>query len=288
MAAMGFMLSLCAVVALLRTSEPHAPPPVVTFTPAPVVTAAPVVVDVVQVAGIQPWRPVRRSGLPLTVLDKRWFVLGYDEARKNPAWVTYDLAGPITHAGAEPTRPATFATDFATVAHVSQRDYTGSHFDRGHMCPAYAMWSRSGSEAFLATFVCSNIVPQPHSINAGIWEELEVRIAGRNSPRVSGWAEQFDAVTVINGPLYAATTEQLRTGIAIPAACFSVIIRHQAQGLTMLALEIPNSGDPRGPLERYLVSVQQVETDSGLNLCAGQSESVRAVSLQPAAAQLWN
>jgi len=50
--------------------------------------------------------------------------------------------GPITHLGPAPSTPATFATDFNTSAHVSHQDYTGSHFDRGHMCPAYAMWSR--------------------------------------------------------------------------------------------------------------------------------------------------
>ncbi len=287
------VLLLCVVVVWLRISGPLVPRPVVKLTIPPVVTevpAAPAPEEVREVvtADVQPWRPVRRSGLPLAVLNKRWFALGYDEARKNPAWVTYDLAGPNTHTGVEPARPATFATDFATVAHVSHRDYSGSHFDRGHLCPAYAMWSRSGSEAFMATFVCSNIVPQPHAINAGIWEELEIKIAGRNSPRISGWAEKFSAVTVINGPLYAADTAQLRSGIAIPAACFSVIIRHQAQTLNMLAFEIPNSGTPRGPLERYLVSVQQVETDSGLNLSAGQSDSVCEASRQPAAAHLWN
>lgn len=288
MAAVGLVILLCVVAAWLRSRAPLAPPPVVKPRAAPVVTSEPLVVEVVKTAEVQPWRPVRRSGLPLAVVDKRWFVLGYDEARKNPAWVTYDLAGPITHTSPEPTRPATFATDFATVAHVSQHDYTGSHFDRGHMCPAYAMWSRGGAEAFFATFVCSNIVPQPHRINAGLWEELETRIAGRNSPQISGWAGQFNAVTVINGPVYADAAEKLRTGIAIPSACFSVIIRHQAQGVAMLALEIPNSGDPRGPLERYLVSVPQVEKDSGLDLCAGQSDSVRAASRQPVPAHLWN
>ena len=46
--------------------------------------------------------------------------------------------------------------------------YNGTTYDRGHMCPAYAMFSRHGPEGFLATFICSNIIPQPHSVNAGI------------------------------------------------------------------------------------------------------------------------
>ncbi len=291
MAAVGMVLSLVVVAILLRITEGLPPLPVATFTALPTGADAPPAVAVSAavetVPGRQPWRPARRSGQPLKQLDKHWFVLGYDEARKNPAWVTYDLAGPITSTGPEPKRPV-FATDFATAGHVNQRDYSGSGFDRGHLCPAFAMWSRHGSEAFLATFICSNIVPQPHAINAGIWEDLEVLIAGRNSPRVAGWAARFTAVTVINGPLYAPQTERLRTGISIPAACFSVVIRRQPSGIDLLAFEIPNRGEARGPLTRYLVSAQRVEAESGLDLFAGQPPEIEQLRRKPAASALWN
>jgi endonuclease G len=291
MAAVGMVCSLAVAAILLRIPEALPSLPVASLTVLPAKTAGPasaaLPAEVVPVAGRQPWRPVRRSGQPLTLLDKQWFVIGYDEARKNPAWVTYDLAGPITSTGPEPTRPV-FATDFATAAHVNQRDYSGSGYDRGHLCPAFAMWSRHGSAAFMATFICSNIVPQPHPINAGIWEDLEILIAGRNAPRVASWAERFTAVTVINGPLYAPETERLRTGISIPAACFSVVIRRQPSGMDLLAFEIPNRGEARGPLTRYLVSVQQVEAHSGLDLFAGQPPEIEPLRRKPPASALWN
>jgi endonuclease G, mitochondrial len=241
----------------------------------------------------QLWRPVLRTGLPLKVLNKTWFTIGYDESRKNPAWVTYTLSGPITHPGPEPTRPPTFQTDFATTAHVNHHDYSKSGFDRGHLCPAYAEWSRNGSEAFLSTFVCSNIIPQPHRVNAGIWEELETDIAGRWSghggqPAGGGWAEEFGAVTVINGPIYREPTETLRNGTAIPAVDFSVVIRQEGNGYEAEAFEIPNKGDPRGPLDRYLVSIKQVEEDAGLDLFAGEAGALRARLETERAPALWN
>lgn len=82
-------------------------------------------VTVPQPMGEIHWRPTARTGLVLTVLDKTWFTIGYDERRKNPAWVSYDLAGPISHPGLEPTRPASFGTDFGTMAYVSHLDYIG-------------------------------------------------------------------------------------------------------------------------------------------------------------------
>jgi DNA/RNA endonuclease G (NUC1) len=77
------------------------------------------------------WEPQPRSPLPLTLLGYRHFSIGYDEQAKNPAWVLYQLQGAILHHGHE-QRPATFATEFRTAAHVAHHDYSGSGFDRGH------------------------------------------------------------------------------------------------------------------------------------------------------------
>ncbi len=220
------------------------------------------------------FRPVLRTR-ELQFLDSPYFSIGYDNQRKNPAWVSYDLDGPITHPGQEPTRPATFATDFRTSAHVAHRDYSGSGFDRGHMCPAYAMYSRHGREGFLATFTCSNIIPQPHQVNAGIWEELEVQIAGR-AGRGGGWAERLGRVTVINGPVYDRDPGHLRTGVTIPSACFSIVLRLQPAGYEAIAFEIPNVEGTRGPLTRWITTIKKIEDDTGLDVFAGEAKGERA------------
>jgi DNA/RNA endonuclease G (NUC1) len=78
------------------------------------------------------WEPQPGSSLALTLLGYRHFSIGYDEQAKNPAWVLYQLQGAILHHGHE-QRPATFATEFRTAAHVAHHDYSGSGFDRGHL-----------------------------------------------------------------------------------------------------------------------------------------------------------
>ena len=260
-------------------------------TPTVIQVSTPVDSTATQLPATIHWQPTLRTG-QLKILDKHGFTVGYNEQRKNPAWVIYELTGPISHPGAEPTRPATFATDFDTAAHVSHQDYSRSGYDRRHMAPAYALWSRGGKVAFLATFVCSNIIPQPHTVNAGIWEDLEIRIAGRWSSHggeaaSGGWAERYGAVTVINGPIYHARPDTLRAGIAIPDVDFSVVIRHDASGYQAMAFEIPNVGDPRGPLDRYLVSIKQVEDDAGLDVLAGVAENLRAQLETVRATALW-
>ena len=79
----------------------------------------------------------------------------------------------------------------------------------GLVNPAFAMWSRYGKDAFLATFICSNIVPQFHEMNAGIWEDLEDNIAGGHR-QDDGWAGSLRHTTVINGPVYDGKIETMR------------------------------------------------------------------------------
>jgi endonuclease G len=57
------------------------------------------------------------------------------------------------------------------IARVTARDYTGSGFDRGHMCPAK---DRSATaEDQRAVFFMTNIVPQSPASNQKGWERLE-------------------------------------------------------------------------------------------------------------------
>lgn len=232
------------------------------------------------------WRPSSRQDR-LQVLEGPYFTIGYDNRRKNPSWVTYDLDGPITSQGRPPNRPM-FATDFRTSAHVGHRDYSGSGLDRGHMVPAFAMWSRHGAEAFLATFVCTNIVPQYHEMNSGIWEDLEDNIAGGNREG-HGWAGSLRNITVINGPVYSGDSGALRSGIAIPSSCFSNILDWQedGSGYRALAFEIPNTVTARGPLGRYLVSIKQIEERTGLDVFAGEAASLRPALESVRGATVW-
>ena len=232
------------------------------------------------------FRPTHRTR-PLQILESSHFTVGYDNDRKNPAWVVYDLTGPIVNLERSPDRPI-FATDFRTTAHVAHRDYTRSGFDRGHLAPAFAMWSRHGTEAFLATFICSNIIPQYHEQNAGVWEDLEDNIAGGHR-QGNGWAGSLGNITVINGPVYEGQIETLKTGIAVPTACFSIVLDWQedGSGYKALAFLIPNARTVKGPLHRWLTSIKTIESATGLDVFKGDPELHRMVLENQRAEAVW-
>ena len=221
------------------------------------------------------------------VLEGSYFTVGYDNARKNPAWVVYQLDGPIVHRDRSPDRPI-FATDFRTTAHVAHRDYTNSGFDRGHMVPAFALWSRHGRDAFLATFTCSNLVPQYHEQNAGIWEDLEDDVAGGHR-QGDGWAGSLRNLTVINGPVYEGEIVMLKTGIAVPTACFSIVLDWQedGSGYKALAFQIPNTKTVKGPPNRWLTSIKAIENATGLDVFAGEAAVFRVALESRRTAAVW-
>jgi endonuclease G len=69
------------------------------------------------------------------------------------------------------------------------RNYKKSGYDKGHLCRAGDR--NFNKEAFDETFYTSNISPQKHDFNSGIWNTLE--------QKVSYWAIKYESIYVVTG-----------------------------------------------------------------------------------------
>lgn len=199
-----------------------------------------------------------RSAVILRVLQNDGFIVGYDEQRRNPAWVAYRVSDPKDAKSAE--RPERFEVDNRTRARVSAAEYTGSGYDRGHMAPNAAIGRLYGEQAQEQTFLMSNIVPQSPELNRRVWRDLEARI-------LNNYARRFGEVWVVTGPVYGENgvpVPQIGSGVAVPEACFKILVDEHEKGLRAQAFIIPQtvSGD-ENPAQ-FLVSVQEVEKRTGL------------------------
>ena len=85
-----------------------------------------------------------KTSRPLTSLINKAYVVGYDEARKAPAWVAYELAGETAFKGHK--RVSRFSVDERTTARVKHDDYTKSGFSRGRRLPGRERCRRSGGQ----------------------------------------------------------------------------------------------------------------------------------------------
>lgn len=92
-------------------------------------------------------------------------------------------------------------------------DYVGSGYDRGHMCPA-ADNLCSTQMVQDECFYFSNMVPQPHTLNAGSWKTLETQ--------TRMFAIDKDSIHVWCGAVGSVKTFGVKK-VAVPTKCWKVI-----------------------------------------------------------------
>ncbi len=221
----------------------------------------------------------------LTFLENDAYLVGYDEQRGNPAWCAYRVFEVKKEA---PERPESFETDRRTRARVATELYVRSGFDRGHMAPNHAIAVCYGAAAQAQTFLMSNVVPQRHGLNAGVWKSLEQRVLKR-------YTRQFGDVWVLCGPVYYSDNPKRlaakKRGVvpAIPDAFFLIVVdREEASGaLRSLAFLVPHEDSPKNDPKRYLVSIDAVEQATGLDFFSRLPETAQAALEGRVAKTAW-
>lgn len=200
------------------------------------------------------------------ILQNNGYMVGYDEKRKNPAWVAFRLFQ--TENAAIGPRPSDFKTDARTEAKVTPTDYSHSGYDRGHMAPNYAIARCYGKDAQLQTFLMSNIAPQLPNLNRGPWKNLEHRQAQR-------MAQRLGEVWIIVGPIYNKptsapnttpnTSTHLPNGIEIPIAFFNIIVEQRDFKIRSLAFIMPQRVTTEIALSSFLTTIDQIESLTNLD-----------------------
>ncbi len=208
--------------------------------------------------------PVSTTG---DVVRHTWFTLSYNEDHEQAEWVAYELTREhLNENWAE--RPNSFRPDpEVRTESATPRDYTGSGYDKGHLCPAADMAFDDG--AIDETFFMSNMSPQVPAFNVGIWRELE--------ELTRDWARKFKHVYVVTGPIL--TVQDLGqigfSKVTVPGAYYKVLLAPDQQ--KAIAFMLPNAVSTQ-PVMDYSCSIDQVEKRSGLdffpNLLKGLDEEL--------------
>lgn len=129
----------------------------------------------------------------------------------------------------------------------------GNIYDRGHMVPAGD--NTQNDKIMSESFFLSNMVPQVANNNRGIWKQLETK--------VRTYVTQFNDVYVSSGPIYDAGYKTIGKGVGVPTRLFKVIV--DAKTLKSSAYIFPNIALPVADLEKYKVTILDVEIATGIN-----------------------
>ena len=206
----------------------------------------------ISIEGIEVPAPLKKT--PEIVLKRTGYTVSYNSDRRVPNWVAWHLTE--AHLTGNTKRaeskfhedldvPEPRAVDF---------DYVRSGYDRGHMCPAGDnKWSQQAmDECFLMTNMC----PQNHSLNAGVWNTIEQQC--RN------WAKQYGKVYIVCGPIFL-NKEHRKLGknkVVVPDAFFKVVL-HTGKNPQAIGFICRNQSQKGRKKTEFVNSVDEVERITG-------------------------
>lgn len=197
------------------------------------------------------------------VIHHNGYSLSYNEKHEQAEWVAYELKkshlSKINH-----KRPYFEIDNAVTTGAASWRNYKNSGYDRGHLCPAGDR--RYSKEAHDETFLTSNIAPQEHQFNSGIWNRLE--------QKVRYWARKYDGVFVVTGGVLKGKMKTIGSeDVSVPNQFYKVLIDSNNGKTKMIAFLMPHK-DSKRPLYEYVVSVDSIEVLTGIDFFPELEDSI--------------
>lgn len=203
-------------------------------------------------------QPDELKGRQEFLLFKSQFIISYDVNRLCPYYVCWSLTPERAYGKVQ--RKDNFHGDPVMNDHtrVETFDYNGSGYDRGHMCPAGD--NKNTDKAMDESFCMTNICPQNHNLNTGLWNDLEIQCRS--------WAKNYGTLYICCGPLFdnakSKTIGQRKDlKIAVPDRFFKVVLS-LGRVPKAIGFIFPNkacSGDMRD----YAVSVDKVEKEAKMD-----------------------
>jgi len=201
------------------------------------------------------------------------YALSYNNSRGTPNWVSWRVSeSDLGNAERQndfrpdPNLPKNFTR-------ITPADYTGSGFDRGHLCPSA---DRSSSEeANSQTFFMTNMTPQTPDLNRQVWERLE------SYSRDLVKKGKFDLYIVAG--VYGEKGK-LKKKVVVPTNCWKVIVvvPHGADftsisaNTEVIAVDMPNTPGIGGTdWRKFRTTVRAIEQKTNLNLLSNLPQNLQ-------------
>lgn len=188
------------------------------------------------------------------IIHHQAYSLSYNEYFEQAEWVAYELKK--EHLSNTNFKRPYFEIDKAVKTKAAHwKNYKQSGYDRGHLCPAAdRKYSKTTHDE---TFLTSNISPQMHDFNAGIWNLLE--------QKVRYWARKYDGIFIVTGGVLKGELKTIGDErVGVPNYFYKVLLDYNNDNPKMIAflMEHENSNLP---LYSFVVPVDTIERLTGID-----------------------
>jgi endonuclease G len=126
----------------------------------------------------------------------------------------------------------------------------------------------------------SNITPQRHALNDGLWKELEMKIA-------TSYPARYGEIWVFAGPVFGAASHQLRGGVFVPDAFYMIIIDEQEGKLRTLSVILPQAASALEGWSNYVTTIGEIERRTRLDFLHELDDAAEKQIEQQHASRLW-
>ncbi len=182
------------------------------------------------------------------------YMLSYNEVHEQAEWVAYKLdKSQLTYDDRK--RPYFIEDPKVKTKSADYRNYKGSGYDRGHLCPAGDR--RFSKYAYDETFYTSNISPQNNAFNAGIWNNLE--------KQVRYWTKKYGSVYVITAGVLEDNLASIGDeDVSVPNYFYKIVARNDGGAVKMLGFLFKNKAS-NSSIKSHLVTIDELERKTGID-----------------------
>ncbi len=188
------------------------------------------------------------------IITHKYYSLSYSEKHEQAEWVAYELKK--EHLTNNDFKRPYFEKDKKVrTSSADWRNYKKSGYDRGHLCPAGDR--RFEYNAFEETFLTSNVTPQDHEFNSGIWNSLE--------QKVRYWSKIYNGVYVVTGGVLSNDLKSIGyEAVSVPKYFYKIILDNSAKNPKIIAF-LMEGKQTSVPLKEFVVSVDEIEKLTGID-----------------------
>lgn len=188
------------------------------------------------------------------IVKHDYYTLSYNEKYEQAEWVAYELKKSYVRSS-NFDRPYFIEDSKVKTGSADWRNYKKSGYDKGHLCPAGDM--EFAINAYNDTFFTSNISPQLHDFNGGVWNRLE--------QKVRYWATKYDGVYVISAGVLQPNLKTIgQEQVLVPNYFYKILLDNSNGQYKMIAFLVPNAKSNK-PLYEFVVSVDSIEKMTGID-----------------------
>lgn len=212
------------------------------------------------------------------IVSHTGYTLSYCEEYEVPYWVAYSLTKDKVSTQSA-SRKDNFREDpLVSTGSATLLDYKKSGYDRGHMAPAADFrWSE---DAMNDTFYLSNMCPQIHAFNAGIWSDLESAV------RSIAYADE--EIYIVTGPVLTDGPYETigENNVAVPKYYYKVILDYTEPVIKAIGFILPAEKSSE-PLSYFAVTVDRVEEVTGIDFFPALPDDIEDVVEAECDPSLW-